>query len=241
MFCKIPMPFPLWEEAHMPWMISTLPVVGIVIGGIWWLLGLLFARIGMPLMLRGALLALAPFFIAGFIHLDGYMDTSDAVLSCRPTADKVRILFDSCIGAFAAIMLGILFLLQFAAMYSVGEYGRYLGLVLPIVVVSRCFATLSIFFLPSIPESDYTVILARNIGIRHKLFVVTILAASIVFSVLYAGVWGLIPIGAVILGYVCVTAYVFKEFKGIFGDLLGCAMVIGELCGLIALAMLQGR
>ena len=241
MFCRIPLPFHIWDEKYAALMISAFPLVGLVIGVLWWLVGVLLIALGMPLILTGAFMALAPFFIAGFIHLDGYMDTSDALLSCRQQEDKLRILKDPRVGAFAVIMLGILLLLQFAAMYAVAEYGRYLALLISISVVSRSCSTLSIFTLRSIPQSDYAPTLTQNIGISHKLFVIAVAVIAIALSVLYAGAWGLIVMAAVILGYACAIARAFRGFEGISGDLLGYALIIGELCGLIALAVVQVR
>ena len=241
MFCRIPLPFYIWDEKYTALMISAFPLVGLVIGVLWWLAGVLLIALGIPLILTGAFLAFAPFFIAGFIHLDGYMDTSDALLSCRQLEDKLRILKDPRVGAFAVIMFGILLLLQFSAMYTVAEYGRYLALLIPISVVSRSCSTLSILTLRSIPQSEYTPMLTQSISISHKLFVIAVTVITIALSVLYAGVWGLMVIAAVILGYACAIARAFRGFKGISGDLLGYALIISELCGLIALAIVQVR
>ena len=241
MFCRIPLPFHIWDEKYAALMISAFPLVGLVIGVLWWLVGVLLIALGIPLILTGAFLALTPFLIAGFIHLDGYMDTSDALLSCRQLEDKLRILKDPRVGAFAVIMFGILLLLQFTAMYTVAEYGRYLVLLVSISVVSRSCSTLSIFTLRSIPQSDYGPMLTQNIGISHKLFVIAVAIITTALSFLYAGAWGLIVIVAVIVGYVCAIAHAYRGFKGISGDLLGYALIIGELCGLIALAIAQAR
>jgi len=241
MFCSIPLPFHIWDEKYMGLMISSFPLVGAVIGVIWWLVGLLLFAIGAPLMLTAAILALAPFLIAGFIHLDGYMDTSDALLSSRPLEDKMRILVDPRVGAFAVIMLMILLLFQFAAMHTVAEVGRYLALVISISVISRCCSTFSIFTLRHTSQSHYAPLLAQHIRAPHKIFIVLLAIAVFVLSFLYAGLLGLFVLGAVVLGYACAIAYAYKGFKGISGDLLGYAMVIAELCGLFALAFIQVR
>ena len=239
MFCGIPLPFHIWDEKLTALMIANFPLVGAVIGTIWWLAAVLLITLPLPLMLTAAFLSLVPFFIAGFIHLDGYMDTSDALLSWRPLEDKLRILTDSRVGAFAVIMLGILLMLQFSAMYEVVQSGRYLALVIAISVVSRCCSALSIFTLPHIPQSNYGSLIKQNIGISHKVFVVIIAMSAIAAAFIYAGFYGVVTVLAVAAGYAAAIAYAFKGFKGISGDLLGYALVISELCGLIALAVLQ--
>jgi len=240
MFVGIPLPFHIWDEKLTSIMIVSFPLVGVVIGAIWWGAGLLLLMPNFPIVIVAALLTVAPFFIAGFIHLDGYMDTSDALLSRRPLEDKLRILKDPNVGAFAVVMLGILFLLQFASMYAVVDGGRFLALLIVICVLSRCCSALAIFVVRHMPNSDYTALLGKGITAVHKTIVIIIAIGAVGFSYLYAGVYGLIVIAAVVLGYIWSMRVVYRDFKGISGDLLGYSLVISELFGLIALALVQG-
>ena len=240
MFCGIPLPFHIWDEKLVPVMVAALPLVGVLIGAIWWAVGLLFVALSPPLMLAAAILTVTPFFIAGFIHLDGYMDTSDALLSRRPMEDRLRILKDPHVGAFAVVMLVILFLLQFGAMYGVLEGGsRYLLLLIAICVFSRICSAFSILTLRHMPESNYAATLARGVGTANRAFVIITGLGAIALTMLYAGPIGLIVPGAVLLSYGLAMRAAYKSFNGISGDLLGYSMVISELCGLIALAILQ--
>lgn len=241
MFTGIPLPFHIWDEKLTSVMIASFPLVGLVIGGIWWLAAFLLTFLNVPLIITAAVLTVVPFFVAGFIHLDGYMDTNDALLSWRPMEEKLRILVDSRVGAFSVVMLAIVFLLQFAAMHEVAAAGRYFVLLVAISALSRCCAAFSIFTLRHMPQSNYTALLKQNIGLSHKIFVLIIAAALIAAAFLYGGFLGLAVAGAVVLGYAAAIRRAFKGFDGISGDLLGYALVISELCGLTALAVLQGR
>ena len=40
MFCAIPCPCRVWDEEARPLMLPMLPLVGLEIGALWWLLGL---------------------------------------------------------------------------------------------------------------------------------------------------------------------------------------------------------
>ena len=239
MFCAIPLPYHFWDERYTSLMVASIPLIGIIIGVLWWLTAVLLMGFGTPLMMTAAILTLVPFFIAGFIHLDGYMDTSDALLSYRPLEDKLRILKDPHVGSFAVVMLAILFLLQFAAMYTIAESGRFMALLIIISVISRCCSALSILVLRHMPQSNYVSMLAQNIGVSHKVFVIFVAVAAVSFSFLFARSFGFIVSTAVILGHAGAMTKAFKAFKGISGDLLGYSLIIGELCGLIALAFLQ--
>lgn len=120
-FCRIPCPYRGWEEDNRYAMLNMFPLIGTTLGMlagvIWWLLSLL----GVSSLLTGALLTFSYFWMTGFIHLDGFMDCSDAVLSRRPLADRQRILKDSRVGAFAVISLGFMMLLFFASMATLAE------------------------------------------------------------------------------------------------------------------------
>ena len=241
MFCAIPLPVHVWDEKHTSVMMASFPFVGLITGAVWWLAAVLLTVLDTPLMLTAAVLSVMPFFLYGFIHLDGYMDASDALMSRRPTEDKLRILKDPNVGAFAVVMLGVLFILQFSAMHAVIEHGEFLALLIVISVISRCCAAFSNFALPHIPQSGYAALLKQNARTSHKIFVILVAAATVTASFLYAGVSGLAVSGIVILGYFAAIAHAFKGLKGISGDLLGYALVISELCGLVAFAVIQGR
>jgi len=131
-----------------------------------------------------------------------------------------------------------LIVLQFAAVYVTFEKAVYLALLIVIAVISRCCATISILCLSVIEGSSYANAFKQDTGTPQKLFAAFIALLAAVLSFLYAGVFGPAVIGAVIIGYIIATAYVYKDFKGISGDLTGFAIVISELCGLIALAVI---
>ena len=240
MFCNIRLPFYIWDDKLTSYMITMLPLVGLIIGTIWWLCAVLLTFLSIPIVLSAAFLCAAPFLIAGFIHLDGYMDTEDAILSRQPLEDKLRILQDSNAGAFAVVSLCIMFILHFGAMYTVAETGKHFALLIVIAVLSRCCTAFSFLSLRHIPQCAYTSMLTEKIGVSHQIFIIIIALSAIIISFLYAGLFGLAVSLAVILGYIITIWRVFKSFNGITGDLVGHALVISELCGLIAFATLQG-
>ena len=239
MFTAIPMPFHFWKEKRTSMMITVYPLMGVIVGALWWLAAKLLFTLSVPHMLTAAALTVVPFFVAGFIHLDGYMDTSDALLSYRPLEDKLRILKDPNVGAFAVVMLVVLFIMQFGAVYTIAETRQYLLLMMGIMVVSRCCSSLCIFNFSHNPGSNYAPLLAQGIGWGHKMFVLLTAIVAMVLSFIYAGHVGMIVLGAVLVGYFLAMLKAYRGFKGVSGDLLGFALVISECCGLIALAVMQ--
>ncbi len=85
---------------------------------------------------------LLPVLITGGIHLDGLLDTSDALSSYKPTEEKLQILKDSHAGAFA-IIIGICYFIA-----DIGVYSELTRRALPVLActfaMSRSFSGLSV-------------------------------------------------------------------------------------------------
>ena len=243
MFTAIPLPFFVWDLKLAVIMVANLPLVGLLIGGLWWgALQLLFlpALPDFPVMLVAAVATVIPFWLAGFIHLDGYIDTSDAILSRRELPDMIRIMKDPNVGAFAVIMLVILLLLQFSAIHAIVSTQENLVLLVAIPMVSRLCSATAIFTMQHSEASNYMEMLGpeavgKTVG---KVFLALLALAILSVATIMAGLTGVGVIVAVVLGYGLAIRKASRAFKGISGDLLGYALVIGELCGLIALAVL---
>ena len=237
MFSAIPLPRRAWDGDCKNLLLPCLPLVGIIIGALWWGIARLLILTGIHIVLTAAVFSLAPFFLTGFLHLDGYMDACDAIFSRRPLEEKLRILKDPHTGAFAVIMLAVLFLLQFAASFSALSKTESLALVTVAGVLSRCGSALSFMCLKPLPQSEYAKIYRQDVKPAHKIFVIVVALAAVVFSFCYAGIHGLILAASVVLGYTVAMWFAYREFKGVSGDLTGFALVISELCGLLALSI----
>lgn len=115
MFSIIPVPQFEWKEKEMKYMIAFFPLVGVVIGITVYLWTMLCQALGMSkgcLVLIGTAL---PIVISGGIHVDGYMDTMDALHSYRDRERKLEILKDAHVGAFSVILLIVYYLIYIGA------------------------------------------------------------------------------------------------------------------------------
>ena len=92
MFCAIPFPGKTWDEEARPLMLLFLPVVGLEIGLLWMGLGWLVRFLGLPTLAAALILSNYPYFATGFLHLDGFMDVTDAVKSWRDLERRREIL-----------------------------------------------------------------------------------------------------------------------------------------------------
>ena len=86
MYSKIPMPQSEWTEENMSYAMCFFPWVGAVTGGISYLV-VLFAdllkerEISFGSLFFPAVLTVLPVLISGGIHMDGFLDTQDALSS----------------------------------------------------------------------------------------------------------------------------------------------------------------
>lgn len=117
-FTVIPCPYKHWDSRLNHRMLMFLPVIGAVIGIVWVACLTLLRWIGLPSLLLAAAAEFLLFRLCGYMHLDGFMDVSDAVMSRRPLEERQKILKDSRVGAFAVICLVFLLLVWFAASFS---------------------------------------------------------------------------------------------------------------------------
>ena len=151
MFCAIPCPCKIWDEDARDKLLWCLPLVGLEIGLLWWSLGLLCRFLGLSQAVSGIALCAMPFFATGFIHLDGFMDVTDAVGSCRDLAKRREILKDSHVGSFAVIGVVLLILCQFAFCVSFNQKTDIRVLIV-IPVVSRCGSALAVAQVNTAPK-----------------------------------------------------------------------------------------
>ena len=233
MFCAIPCPCRVWDEEARPLMLPMLPLVGLEIGALWWLLGWLTGSLNLPVLIRGLILALWPYLATGFLHLDGYMDVTDAVKSCRDLARRREILKDSHVGSFAVIGLCMLMLAQFAVFASIPG-GKNCGILLLIPAVSRCGSALAVTALPSMSTSQYA---AQSKPVSHLIVLSAMLCLFVVLGFTLWGRMGFALIGCM-AGYGLALRRGYRNLEGMNGDIAGYALTVSELCGGAVFALL---
>ena len=193
MFCALPFPWHGWEEKARDKMLCCLPVIGLEIGLLWWGIGLLIFWLELPGLLSAAVVCAAPYCLTGFMHLDGFMDVTDAVRSYRSLERRREILKDSHVGSFSVIAMGLLLVMQLSACSALCTLTQLRALLL-IPAVSRCCSVLAITCLPPMETSQYA---QRK---THWALPLAMLAAAV-----GVGFWWETPVGialvAVMVGY----------------------------------------
>lgn len=229
MFLSLPCPLKRWNEDARGRMLCCLPLVGLVVGGVWMLAA--YAACFLLRPVGSLLVAAAPWLVTGFLHLDGFMDVCDAVLSRRDLPRRQEILKDSHCGAFAVISMVLLALTQWSVALS-GE-SIYLPALLPIPVASRACASLAVQTLRPMAASQYAAMDRKSGGAA---FAAMLLAASVAVPLL---LWRSSAPLAAALGYFLAVWYADRQLGGMSGDVSGFALTLSELCGLAALIFVR--
>ncbi len=232
MFCAIPCPWNVWDEDAREIMLLPLPLVGLEMGLIWAALAFVVARLGLPTPIGALLLSAYPYVVTGYLHLDGFMDVTDAVRSCRSLERRREILKDSHVGSFAVIALCLLVLTQFSLFASAGEGDGRILIFLP--AVSRSCSALAVTGLKPLQTSQYA-------GQARKKSHLAILGGMLVIFLgagfLLCGIYGLVLLGC-LAGYAVALRRGYKALEGMNGDIAGYALTIGELCGAAVYALI---
>ena len=231
MFLAVPCPLKLWNERARSKMICCLPLVGFVVGVVWVLAA--YAGRFLPRSVAGLLIAAAPWLVTGFLHLDGFMDVCDAVLSRRDLPRRQEILKDSHCGAFAVIGMVLLALSQ----WSVAMAGERVPLLLPLLVIpvaSRACAALAVLTLRPMTTSQYAAMAGRKTP--YVAFAAMVMAAA---AVVPLALWGSLAPLAAAVGYWLAVWYADRQLGGMSGDVSGFALTLGELCGLAVLTLVR--
>jgi adenosylcobinamide-GDP ribazoletransferase len=184
-----------------------------------------------------AILVLLPLILTGGIHMDGFMDTTDALCSYQPREKKLEILKDPHSGAFAVIGCVGYFLLTYAVWYDVTRS------VLPILaigfILSRALSGLAVVTFPLAKDSGLAATFSNEAKKRltRSVMIIFIVLCAIGMLLLNRklGVIGLIAALLTFLYYYRVSV---KEFGGITGDLAGYFLQLCEL--IVAVSVIIG-
>ena len=232
MFCAIPAP-QVWDEKAKDKMLLFLPIVGLEIGAIW--VGIAWAcrLLNLPSMITALVLSAYPYIVTGFLHLDGYMDVTDAMKSWRDLERRREILKDSHVGSFAVIGIVLLMLAQFAFFASAPTDANFLILIV-VPAVSRCCSALAVTGLKPMSTSQYA---DQKKPKSHMVVLTVMLVAFLAADFLLCGKYGFALIGGLI-GYGLALRRAYKSLEGMNGDISGYALTIGELCAVAVYALL---
>lgn len=238
MYSKIPMPQAEWSEENRKYVICFFPLVGAVAGALCYAWYRLCGGINAGAFFYTAGMAAIPLFLTGGIHVDGFMDTMDALHSYRDREEKLRILKDSHIGAFAVICL-------------LGYYLTYLGGISELksdravlcfclgFLLSRTLSGLRLVYFPAAKKEGLLYAFSSTAHKRCVRLVLLFLLAVCLLALLFVS-----PVGGALAAAGNLAVFLWyrhmsqKEFSGITGDLAGCFLLCAEWMSAVIPAVL---
>ncbi len=237
----------------MSFMMCFFPLVGLAETGLAFSLIVLAARFHGIFNNSGLIFALAfsliPFLITGGIHMDGFMDTCDALASHADREKKLEILKDSHNGAFA-MMGAVIYILAYfilsvecldSLMLKVSQ-GQYLSTfcLLLFFVLSRSLSSIAVCTFPLAKSSG--LVHTFSDGASKKITLVScivIFAAASLAMAFTAGPEGILPIAAMVVVFAWYYLMSVRNFGGITGDLAGWFVQVSELSSLAVTALVK--
>ncbi|MBR1487021.1 MAG: adenosylcobinamide-GDP ribazoletransferase [Synergistaceae bacterium] len=216
--------FPEWNGKNLRFFCVMIPVTGVLFAAFWFLFSFaLFKMENFSCTLRGFIMMFLTLALTGGLHMDGLMDTCDAIFSRRDLKTRLEILSDTHAGSFAVIGCVIILMAKtflFAEIFSRGLEKNFLFL---IPIYSRLGMALILNNLPFAKSDGLAVILGKNRRKRDNFFLGIFFAALIFFekSIIIPAIF---VSSLIIWSKICV-----KIFGGITGDLLGAFLEISEI------------
>ncbi|WP_448565885.1 adenosylcobinamide-GDP ribazoletransferase [Thermus sp.] len=195
---------------------ALFPLVGYLLGGLLALASLL----SLPPGLQGALLLALWLSLTGFLHLDGLLDSADALLGAKPRERRLAILKDPHLGAFAFGVGGLYLLLKWQALALAPEP-------LFLLLLPGFARFLVLPFLNRYPLAwEGMAALVRGGPLLPPLLLALPFPIFFPFSALLAflAAWGVARLALARLG-------------GLTGDVLGAMIALAELLGLLGYAL----
>lgn len=221
--------------------LAWFPAVGLVIGLLLAAIFLLLSYLLPGAVVLGLVIA-ASVIISGGLHLDGLADTCDGLAGYRATEDRLRIMRDSRVGAFAVIGVTLVILLKYVSLSSVPANMILVTIVL-MSVLSRWAMVYAVTAFPY----------ARPAGIgssfkqganwtRFAAATLIALGATLLLTFLAGLAYFYLAAIAVMLGIWVVTLvmsnYFKSKFSGLTGDTYGAICEAAEVVVLVIILTL---
>lgn len=229
MYSKIPMPRIEWNKENMRFSMIFFPFVGIVCGA--FLVGFyVFSDIlKINWLLKSIIYTLIPIIVTGGIHMDGFLDTIDAISSYQTRERRLEILKDSNSGAFA-IIYGISYMLFCVGVWSeIHEFKAAL-----VIAVSYMFSrSLSGYSVTAFKCAKNSGLAATFSNMSDKkragiiLLIEALISAAVMIVVDIKS--GLAAVFAGLIMFIIYRKLSYDKFGGITGDLAGFFLQMCEM------------
>lgn len=210
--------------------VQLFPVLGLLQGGMLAALFYLLTEYTFfsPLAIA-FLLWLFIILITGAIHLDGWIDSSDAFFSYRDRERRIEILADPRVGAFGLISGIVLLATRFLFIYEIVIMANDFTIILILLIpmIGKIFMGMMLSLLPPMKKSGLGHLFHEaSKGAIFHFYLIYILLMVTLLSLFQAYVLLILALSmllAIVLTYLIAKRKVINWFGGINGDVVGGA------------------
>lgn len=207
---------------------SYFPLVGLTLGGALAGLDIALGQV-LPSMVVGAVLLIALLALTRALHTEGFLDVCDGLLGGYSPSERLRILRDTHVGAFAVIGGTGLLLLKWTLLVGIPDAGR-IGL----LVLFPCMSRLGMV----VAMEAFSYVRRQGIGSsfqvgRSRWQVAFALATALAAGGLLVGTGGLILVGTAIVVSLGLGWTLTRLLGGLTGDAYGAINEVAEVCVLV--------
>jgi adenosylcobinamide-GDP ribazoletransferase len=177
--------------------------------------------------------------LTGGLHLDGFMDACDGLLSHRSTEERLRIMRDSHIGAWGMLGGVLVLLLQFAALAQLFAQpdGWLRGALLLAPVLGRWAMSVAVTAFPYGRAEGWGQTLHAQAGRRQVVLASVATLAIVAIVAIVQPLIGLASWLVVLAAALMVARFALDRLPGLTGDVYGMICVVSETVVLLVFAM----
>lgn len=211
------------DSVHLGWSVKTFPLVGLIQGILYSLL-LYSLQTWTPFshLAIAFILLLFTIVFTGGIHLDGWMDVSDAYFSFRDKKKRLTIMADPHIGAFGVLSVILLLGSRFLFIFELVEKYTFLTLIFVALIpyFAKCVMGMVLVTVPAAKKEGLAALFQQSGKKKHLFYYVIYFCFIIAIFYEYFLLILLLTIAS-LLSFMFVRRKAEKWFGGITGDVLG--------------------
>ena len=215
------------DESTLEWFPLVGALIGAGVGAVWWGADRLW-----PHALAAALVLAVDLAITGMLHLDGLIDSADAILPHMERARRFEVMSEPTVGAFGVSVVIVVFITRWA---SLATMVPRVALIAALWCVARTVMAVTVRAQPYAKSSEGL----ASLFVGPRSWISVGLTGSILalgLGALGDGVPGLVAVLVAGVTGAGVVAFARRQLGGYTGDVLGAAGVLAETAGLIVAA-----
>lgn len=212
-----------WDEKRANWSVRFYPLIGLIFGIITFILyWLLQEYTSISFLALSILFLFIPIVLTGGLHIDGFLDCSDAYFSYGEKEKRLAIMKDSRIGAFGVLSLLVFLMSKWLFIYETIQSSYFsLWFFIFIPLLSRTWVGILFVIGQPAAKSGIAFEMKKYLSRKDLYFFLVILMATIIGISYMNALMGILFFFLSIFYFVLTFFFYKRNFGGITGDTLG--------------------